>query len=73
MNSNRGNELHEVTLFLFYESEKAFKVSETGEEKDHFWLPKSQLKGKVEKQKLDTILVAEVPEWLCVEKGLAGF
>lgn len=65
--------LHDFTLFLHADppTAAAIKVSETGEEKQAFWLPRSQIEYEAGKEP-GTIDVT-IPEWLCIEKGLSGF
>lgn len=62
---------YELTLSFHRETEKAILVSETGKAADAVWLPKSQISYEEDPQGFKCIV--EVPEWLCIEKGFAGF
>lgn len=62
---------HELSLTLHRETEKGLLVSETGDAKQGVWLPKSQISWQENPTGFD--IVAEVPEWLCREKGFSGF
>lgn len=62
--------LHDLTLILHAETEKALKVSETGEDKEAQWLPKSQIEFS---HKGAGVVEVTLPEWLASEKGFSGF
>lgn len=61
----------ELTFFYHGDTDKAWRLSETGIEGGGFWMPKSQVDlayvGKLEDGKA---VVATVPEWLAKSKGL---
>ncbi len=65
---------HGFTLHLHHETYEgdelrgALKVSETGDDKKAFWVPKSQLKERRD-IKTNQVFVS-MPEWLALEKGL---
>jgi hypothetical protein len=58
----------EITLEIHHETERAYLVSETGNEDDAVWIPKSQIEIS------DPVEVGEaveitMPEWLAKERG----
>lgn len=57
----------EIKFKLFMETEKAWKVSDDGNEHRAVWLPKSQC--TVTKEEGDYITL-EVPEWLAQKNNL---
>jgi hypothetical protein len=72
------SDLHDMTLALHHQTEKAILVSETGDEKKAVWLPKSKvefaLTGKVVQAQVGArkfpIVTVTLPEWLATDKGL---
>lgn len=63
--------LYDLKLSLHGETDKALKVSETGEASKAVWLPKSQIEYETDQDGFHVI--CSVPEWLCIEKGFSGF
>jgi hypothetical protein len=59
--------LVDVLVRLHHETDKAILVSDSGEEKDAVWLPRSQI--EIEPKKPGYIEVT-LPEWLAMDKGL---
>jgi len=73
--------LHDLAMALHYDTGKALLVSETGEEANAIWLPRSQVEcvptdKTVDAVKKDGQIVAlplvtiTIPEWLAKDKGL---
>lgn len=62
--------LHDFTLYVHHETPAALRVSETGEDRDAFWLPKSQIEYE---EKGASYVLVTMPEWLAREKELSGF
>lgn len=58
-----------ITLHLHAETEKAIRVSDTGNDRDAVWLPLSQVEVEPHAHHADTVEM-EVPEWLAIQKGL---
>ena len=63
-------------LHLHHETSSAWKVSESGDEDDAFWLPKSQVTTD-ERNHLrnrsglsERAYEFEIPDWLATERGL---
>lgn len=65
------------TYLLYYhnQTESAWCVSETGDEEDTFWLPKSQVstdeKNVLKNGGGDVAYEFEIPDWLATERGIA--
>ena len=55
----------EISAVLLYGTERAYLVTETGDEEDKQWVPKSQLEGEPEIDK--NIITFVIPEWLAIE------
>lgn len=62
------SDLTEVTVARHAETEKALLVSDTGNEDDAVWLPKSQI--EIENIGEANSVVVTLPEWLAHDKGL---
>lgn len=50
------------------ETERAVRFSETGDDKDAVWLPRSQI--EIEPASKAGYVTVAMPEWLAQEKGL---
>ena len=50
------------------ETERAVRFSETGDDKDAVWLPRSQI--EIEPASKAGYVTVTMPEWLAQEKGL---
>jgi hypothetical protein len=62
------SKLVDIILHLHHETTAAFLVSDTGEDEDAVWLPKSQVEQAEETASQCYVFV--VPEWLAMKKGL---
>lgn len=60
--------LEDIDVWVHVVTEKAVLVSDTGEEDDAIWLPKSQVQLEDEVVGAQTRLTA--PEWLLQDRGL---
>ena len=58
----------DITCKIHAETRIAFLVSDTGEERDAVWLPKSQV--EYGKNTRTGLAVVSMPEWLARDKGL---
>jgi len=58
----------DLTLHLHHETPMAILVSDSGEEKDAVWLPKSQC--GIEGKRGSDIVIVTLPEWLAMREGL---
>jgi hypothetical protein len=58
------SKLIDISVIVLHETSKAYFVSDTGEETDGVWVPKSQ----VEYDRNDKTIT--LPEWLAIEKKL---
>lgn len=61
------SDLVDLTLHLHIKTERAIRVSETGDDAKAVWLPLSQC--EVEKGRNGTVIVT-APGWLALKKGL---
>jgi hypothetical protein len=57
----------EVIIIRDEDSDAAILVSETGDEDDVVWLPRSQIEYTTDRHGRTTVTL---PEWLGIEKGL---
>lgn len=64
------SDLVDLTLQLHAETTKAVLVSDDGDKKRAVWLPKSQIEIEREPKSVRGLIVATMPEWLAVDKGL---
>jgi hypothetical protein len=62
--ANVKSKLIDISVIVLRETNKAYFVSDTGEETDGVWVPKSQ----VEYDRNDKTIT--LPEWLAIEKKL---
>ena len=73
MTRARGNDLHDLELYLHFERELSLLVSDTDIEESAVWLPKSQIEfeklGAAPGARLVSVKVT-APEWLLIKKGL---
>jgi hypothetical protein len=60
--------LIDILGFQHVETERAIRFSETGDDKDAVWLPKSQI--EIEPGNKPGHTTVTMPEWLAKEKGL---
>lgn len=70
MTSGRSD-VYDVELVYHYETERAYKVSEGGDEGAAVWLPKSQVECDEPDPGVGQVIGFAVPAWLLEEKGLA--
>jgi len=63
----RKSDLHDLTMTLHCETDKAVLVSDDGDVKRGVWLAKSQIEIE---HKRGAIVIVTAPEWLAIEKGL---
>lgn len=61
------SDLVDVLVTMHAETPKAVLVSDTGENDDAVWLPRSQIEIEPAKKGLFTVTM---PEWLAKDKGL---
>lgn len=61
------SDLVDLTMHLHAATERAIRVSDTGEEEKAVWLPLSQVEVL---KRPGGIVVVTLPEWLAHEKGL---
>jgi hypothetical protein len=61
------SDLIDLTMHLHVMTERAVRVSDTGEDAKAVWLPLSQV--EVARQAKGTVVVT-LPEWLALQKGL---
>ena len=66
-NAMSKSDLIDVTVQLHHETDRAVLVSDDGDRDKAVWLPLSQC--EIEKRK-GGIVIATMPEWLALEKGL---
>lgn len=64
------SDLVDLTLFIHVETAAAYRVSDTGEDKDGVWVPKSQVEVEEVPGKKGRVAVFTMPEWLATDKGL---
>jgi hypothetical protein len=76
MKRARGNDLHDIELYLHWETDAALLVSDTGIEEQAVWMPKSKIEFEKigasaagPNRSLASVKVT-APEWLLVKKGL---
>lgn len=67
MDTAQKSDLVDLTLHLHVMTERAVRVSETGEDAKAVWLPLSQVEVVPRPR---SICVVTLPEWLALEKGL---
>jgi hypothetical protein len=60
--------LIDILGFQHVETERAIRFSETGDDKDAVWLPRSQI--EIEPASKAGYITVTMPEWLAKEKGL---
>jgi hypothetical protein len=65
--SRQGSTRHTLIALFVRESAKAIFVTDTGDESDGVWLPKSQISYDYVNE--DEVRI-DAPEWLLMEKGL---
>jgi hypothetical protein len=63
-----NSDLVDVSLIFHAQTAKAILVSETGDETDAMWLPKSQIEFTPAKRGGETEVT--LPEWLAIKAGL---
>lgn len=63
------NELIDLTLYLHHETDRAYLVSDTGEEDAAVWVPKSQCEFNARKPG-SAVCEFTMAEWLAQAKGL---
>jgi hypothetical protein len=63
-----GSNMIEFVMKIHRETEKAFLLSDDGDEKKAIWLPKSQV--NVLEEMADEHVRIEVPEWLAQKQNL---
>lgn len=61
-------EILDLTMHIHHETDAAIRASDTGEDKDAVWLPKSQI--EIERKGSGPTAVITLPEWLAMDKGL---
>ena len=61
-----NSQLVDMTVHLHQETEMAVFVSDTADEADAVWLPRS----KIEIVKSGDVYEVTLPEWLAIERGL---
>lgn len=69
----KSSGLHDTTLCVHHETERAWLVSETGERDKAVWLPKSEIEAYHETQRTTEgrrTMDFAIPQWLAEEKGL---
>ena len=67
------DETEKFTLVIHHETDRAWLVSENGEDDDAFWIPKSKCELTDKKPQADrkkTVAVFDIPEWLAMERDL---
>lgn len=67
------DDLIDMRLLLFHETEKAWLVGETADKSKAVWIPKSQCEVEEEpvgREGKWPILDFRIPEWLLIDKGL---
>ena len=57
----------EISAELLHETDLAYLVTETGDEDDKQWIPKSQLEDEPNIDR--NIITFIIPEWLAIDKG----
>lgn len=67
MADNYYSDLHDLTMTLHRETDKAVLVSDDGDIRRAVWVAKSQIEIE---RKRGAIVVVTAPEWLATEKGL---
>lgn len=67
MSRHGPTELVEIVAVLLRETEGAYLISDTGEEDNTVWLPKSKV--TITNLKGNTVTVL-LPEWLALKEGL---
>lgn len=67
MADNYRSDLHDLTMMLHRETDKAVFVSDDGDIRRAVWIAKSQI--EIERMP-GSIVVVTAPEWLATEKGL---
>ncbi len=60
-------DIHTFKMKIHHETDAAILMSDTGDEDDAVWLPKSQIEYE---DRVDGYVLVEVPEWLAEDKGL---
>lgn len=65
------NELVDLMLFIHVETDLAYRVSDTGEDKDGVWVPKSQVEiEETPSDRTGRTAIFTMPEWLAIDKKL---
>ena len=59
----------EVEVVIFYETELAILVSDTGIRKSAVWIPKSKIVDMPDFLDFNKSINIEIPTWLAEEKG----
>jgi hypothetical protein len=62
--SARKSDLHDFELIVHAETDKAYLLSDTGDDEDAKWFPKSQIERDGDTNNFT------MPEWLAIEKEL---
>lgn len=65
--SNFDSNLVDISVTLHAETDKAWRVSDDGENDNAVWIPKSQ--AELEHKK-GVLYELTLPEWLAIDKGL---
>lgn len=63
----------EIAVIVVHETAKAYLVTEADDDKQEYWLPKSQCEivdWTNKHTKRGRVATASIPEWLAEEKGL---
>lgn len=64
------NDPVELELYLHYETEKAFLMSENNDREHAVWLPKSQIRFHDDSVAVGESVIVIMPEWLAEAKDL---
>ena len=59
----------EIAVEIHYITDRAYLVSDTGDEDDAVWIPKSQVEPMTPPE-IGEEVIFEIPEWLAEDKGL---
>lgn len=70
---SRSTDTVEVSVVVVHETPRAYLVTEADDDKQEYWLPKSQceiIDWTNNHTKRGRVATASIPEWLAEEKGL---
>ena len=64
------NNCVELSVYLHMVTDDAYLVSDTGDNDDAVWVPRSQCESDFDRDSIDSDIELEVQEWIAKDRGL---